>query len=48
MKTRVLLRLVLAAAATAALVSCYVGNYHGRTSAEETRASAGSMNPSKR
>ncbi len=48
MKNRALLRFVLAATTAASLTSCYVGNYGGRTAAEESRATAGSMNPSKR
>lgn len=49
MKTRPLLALLLALAASTALSSCYTGYYgHGRTAAEESRASYGSMSPSKR
>ena len=45
MKLRILFSLLVASL----LSSCYTGYYgHGRTAAEETRASAGSMSPSKR
>ena len=46
---RLLLSCLLALSATALLSSCDTGYYgHGRTAAEESRATAGSMSPSKR
>lgn len=40
---------LLATAVSTMLSSCYTGYYgHGRTAADETRATSGSMSPSKR